>query len=210
MNKPITIPYEFNNNVSLELELILLYVMKMISNVISKIRWIFLSTSIRNNDKYHIENVNCIPILPEGHSHFAFLAFEDKALLDTKYYTSLHEKIVNHINADESSIDNNIKSDDEETLNDVQDFELPKEWKEFVNKVDTNIKNGDPNLQYGLKSTSNIYTRRKSNNHGSKRLTQGKKSKRSFENIENIDPRTMSPRKNLAESIRQNTKNGDQ
>ncbi|PKY45376.1 hypothetical protein RhiirA4_459931 [Rhizophagus irregularis] len=172
-----------------------------------------------------IENVNCIPILPEGHSHFAFLAFEDKALLDTKYYTSLHEKIVNHINADESSIDNNIKSDDEETLNDVQDFELPKEWKEFVDKVDTNIKNGDPNLQYGLKrflmaykkarntniqEASLFFTKRKSNNHGSKRLTQGKKSKRSFENIENIDPRTMSPRKNLAESIRQNTKNGDQ
>jgi hypothetical protein len=36
--------------------------------------------------------------------------------------------------------------------------------------------------------------RRKSNNYGSKRLTQGK-SKRSFENIENVDPKTIPPRK---------------
>jgi hypothetical protein len=35
--------------------------------------------------------------------------------------------------------------------------------------------------------------RRKSNNNGSKRLNQGKKSKRSFENMENIDPQTIPP-----------------
>jgi len=136
--------------------------------------------------KYYIENVNCIPISPEGRSHFAFLALGNKALSDTKYYSSLHEKSLyekkqnliaippnsrpidstsdgngiddsqlvthnNHINANESSIDNNIKSDDNDILDDVQDFNLSKEWEEFVNEVDTDIKNGDPNFQYGLK-----------------------------------------------------------
>ncbi|RGB25394.1 hypothetical protein C1646_723867 [Rhizophagus diaphanus] len=132
---------------------------------------------------------------------------------------------------------------------------------EFVNKVDTDIKNGDPNFHYGLKRfllayqkarntniqdaslflqnneiTRKYYKnwqvrnnkqikvqvtsiqRRKTNNNGSKRLNQGKKSKRSFENIENIDPQTIPPRKKrtikkkhaLAESIKQNTKNGNQ
>ncbi|RGB25395.1 hypothetical protein C1646_723868 [Rhizophagus diaphanus] len=42
--------------------------------------------------KYSIENINCIPISPEGRSQFAFLALGDKAILDNKYYTSLHEK----------------------------------------------------------------------------------------------------------------------
>jgi hypothetical protein len=42
--------------------------------------------------KYSIENVNCIPISPEGCSQFAFLTLGDKAVLDNKYYTSLHEK----------------------------------------------------------------------------------------------------------------------
>jgi hypothetical protein len=35
--------------------------------------------------------------------------------------------------------------------------------------------------------------KRKSNNYGSKRLTQSKKSKKSFENIENVNPKTIPP-----------------
>ncbi|PKY40887.1 hypothetical protein RhiirA4_454348 [Rhizophagus irregularis] len=85
-------------------------------------------------------------------------------------------------------------------------------------KVNTDIKNGDPNFHYMLKSAVMFIQKRKSNNNGSKRLNQGKKSKSSFENIKNIDPQTIPPRKKrtikkkhvLAESIKRNTKNGDQ
>ncbi|CAB5351629.1 unnamed protein product [Rhizophagus irregularis] len=64
-----------------------------------------------------------------------------------------------------------------------------------MDKVNTDIKNGDPNFHYMLKSAVTFIQKRKSNNNGSKRLNQGKKSKSSFENIENIDPQTIPPRR---------------
>ncbi|PKY41215.1 hypothetical protein RhiirA4_539421 [Rhizophagus irregularis] len=123
-----------------------------------------------------------------------------------------------HINANESSVDNIIKSDDEEIHDDALDFDLSKE----VNKVDTDIKNGDPNFYYGLKRfllayqkarntniqlflQNNEITRKYYKKNWNKRLNQGKKSKRSFENMENIDPQTIPPRKKeqLKRNIRQ-------
>ncbi|PKY57387.1 hypothetical protein RhiirA4_478414 [Rhizophagus irregularis] len=162
--------------------------------------------------KYHIENVNCIPILPERCSYFAFLALGDKALLDTKYYTSLYEKI-NHNNYINTSIDNNIKSDNEKTvynektLNDVQDFELPKEWKNLLIKLVQILK---MEIQtFMVKQHENIIRRIGELEYKYKHLYKEEK---------NIDPQTMPPRKKrtakkkyaLVESIRQNTKNGDQ
>ncbi|PKC13513.1 hypothetical protein RhiirA5_496077 [Rhizophagus irregularis] len=123
-------------------------------------------------------NTNLLPIT----------SIPDNNIVDKSFQLVNQNK---HINANESSVDNIIKSDDEEIHDDALDFDLSKE----VNKVDTDIKNGDPNFHYG----------RKSNNNGSKRLNQGKKSKRSFENMENIDPQTIPPRKKeqLKRNIRQ-------
>uniref|UniRef100_U9SNK7 Uncharacterized protein n=1 Tax=Rhizophagus irregularis (strain DAOM 181602 / DAOM 197198 / MUCL 43194) TaxID=747089 RepID=U9SNK7_RHIID len=137
-------------------------------------------------------NTNLLPIT----------SIPDNNIVDKSFQLVNQNK---HINANESSVDNIIKSDDEEIHDDALDFDLSKE----VNKVDTDIKNGDPNFHYGnnkqIKVQVTSIQRRKSNNNGSKRLNQGKKSKRSFENMENIDPQTIPPRKKeqLKRNIRQ-------
>ncbi|CAB4494462.1 uncharacterized protein OCT59_026685 [Rhizophagus irregularis] len=82
-------------------------------------------------------NTNLLPIT----------SIPDNNIVDKSFQLVNQNK---HINANESSVDNIIKSDDEEIHDDALDFDLSKE----VNKVDTDIKNGDPNFHYGLNSIS--------------------------------------------------------
>ncbi|GBC16501.2 hypothetical protein GLOIN_2v1874254 [Rhizophagus irregularis DAOM 181602=DAOM 197198] len=77
-------------------------------------------------------NTNLLPIT----------SIPDNNIVDKSFQLVNQNK---HINANESSVDNIIKSDDEEIHDDALDFDLSKE----VNKVDTDIKNGDPNFHYG-------------------------------------------------------------